>query len=388
MSPYVTVRIFRTKKSPYYQMEIRCDGKVIQRTTKKKLKKDADAVAEEARREYEKMYMTGVNPSDMLLFDYIDSWIKEVDVRDTTREHYQDAIKNHIKEFTALNVPLSRITPSLIRQFIQFLKHKTSKSGSRKGQLLAPKTVKNSYCLLSQILNTAFMDELIYANPCKKVKCPKDNRPVLPILSEEEFLKLIAYASKTKYALMFYILFFSGIRRGEVAALRYSDFNEVDRSCTISKSRTKLHTEYESEPKTENSKRILYFPKCVFDELEKEKERQREYKEKYKDKYQDNDYVFKTEYGKPYAVGRFSKIVERISKEAGVTVVSPHRLRASIATIMLNNDNNEFSLSDISKLLGHADTLITQKAYAIYSTKKLKSVAEKLELLYGHIVAS
>lgn len=80
--------------------------------------------------------------------------------------------------------------------------------------------------------------------------------------------------------------------------------------------------------------------------------------------------------------------MERISKEAGVTVVSPHRLRASIATIMLNNDNNEFSLSDISEMLGHADTLITQKAYAIYNTKKLKSVAEKLELLYGHIVAS
>ena len=38
--------------------------------------------------------------------------------------------------------------------------------------------------------------------------------------------------------------------------------------------------------------------------------------------------------------------------------------------------------------IGHADTLITQKAYAIYNTKKLKLVAEKLELLYGHIVAS
>ena len=388
MSPFVAVRIFRTKKSPYYQVELRHNGKVLQRTTKKKLKKDAIIVAEEFKKEFEKKLNTGVNPSDTLLFDYMDSWIKEVDVKETTRENYAGIIKNHIKEFTELNVPLASITPSLIRQFVQFLKNYTVKSGYREGEFLAPISVRKAFALLSQILNTAFIDEKIYSNPCKKVKCPKADRHVLPVLSEEEFKSLLDFAANTKYALMIYIFCFGAIRRGEAAALRYSDFNRTDHSCTITKSRTKVNIEYESTTKTETSKRIIFYPDIVFEELEKEKKRQEEYKEKYGSEYQDNDYVFKTEYGKPYSVGRFTKVVRELTKKAGVTVVSPHRLRATLATVMLNNEDNEFSLSDISRLLGHKNTLVTQQYYAIYDTKKLKSVAKKLGRIYSNKVSN
>ena len=98
--------------------------------------------------------------------------------------------------------------------------------------------------------------------------------------------------------------------------------------------------------------------------------------------------MFKTEYGKPYSVGRFTKVVRELTKKAGVTVISPHRLRATLATIMLNNEDNEFSLSDISRLLGHKNTLVTQQYYAIYDTKKLKSVAKKLGRIYSNKVSN
>ena len=374
----ITGYLSKTGKSPYYQMIISINGKEQQKTTKRKKKCEAKEVLAETLNKLQKQYAAGVaEPSKELLFDYIDRWVETIDVKATTRDSYRIYIKNHVKRFCKLNIHISEIRPTLVREYIRFLRNQKT----NKGTLLKPKTIKSAYCILSQCLECAYRDEDIVSNPCKKTTCPKADITEQPVLAESEFKHLIEFVKGTDDALIIHLFCFGAIRRGEAAGLKFSDFDYDECSCRITRSRTKITKEYEAEPKTKDSIRTIYYPKFVIEELKQEQEKHRKLKELLGDEYSDNDYVLKTEFGKPYAVGRITKKVKKILPKAGLPPLSPHRLRSSVATVMLNSEGNEFSLSDISKLLGHSNTLITQAYYARYQQESRKRTAKRLEEL-------
>ena len=83
-----------------------------------------------------------------------------------------------------------------------------------------------------------------------------------------------------------------------------------------------------------------------------------------------NDYLFLNNHGKKMTRQGFYKIIKRIAKENNITKdISPHTLRHSFATHMINNGAD---LRTIQELLGHSDISTTQ-IYTHISNEKLKN---------------
>ena len=86
-----------------------------------------------------------------------------------------------------------------------------------------------------------------------------------------------------------------------------------------------------------------------------------------------NDYLFLNNHGKKMTRQGFFKIIKSIAKEKGIKKeLSPHTLRHSFATHMINNGAD---LRTIQELLGHSDISTTQ-IYTHISTEKLKNTFE------------
>ena len=86
-----------------------------------------------------------------------------------------------------------------------------------------------------------------------------------------------------------------------------------------------------------------------------------------------NDYLFLNNHGKKMTRQGFYKIIKRLARENNIKKdISPHTLRHSFATHMINNGAD---LRTIQELLGHSDISTTQ-IYTHVSTEKLKNTFE------------
>ena len=138
---------------------------------------------------------------------------------------------------------------------------------------------------------------------------------------------------------IFLLMFFCGLRTSETLALLTSDFDFTRKTVSITKNYLRRNGEdIVSTPKTESSNRILGMPDIVAEELKK---------------------YINSLYGigpneRIFTVSRYTlrRVLRIAGKAAGIeTDVSPHSLRHSMATLLMENG---YSLTDVGKRLGHA----------------------------------
>lgn len=373
----ITGYLTKTNNSPYWQMIIKADGKEHWKTTKETKKFLAKQKMNEELTKLRLNRAAGVIPKDIVLTEYVKNWINTITVKQTTQEHYSSIINNHIigyKDFSILK--LDEIKPSHIRAFIKHLKEKPT----AKGTPLSDKSIKNIFGVLSKSLEDAYLDDLIISNPCRKVKVAVPQVKEQPILTLEQMKQLLTFVKNTEYELIIHILCYGAMRRGEILALKFSDVNYEQGYVYITENRTRFKKEVVGTPKTPNSVRKIYLPELIINEIKAEKKRHEELEQLLGDEYIKNDYIFKSNFGQPYSVNAFTRKVKAILKKSGVPNLSPHRLRATAATLMLNSDE-DISISDISALLGHSNVLITQKYYARYLDSSRVNTMRKMQRL-------
>ena len=103
----------------------------------------------------------------------------------------------------------------------------------------APRSVTKCFRLLKQALNYAIAQDLLKKNPCNFCKPPKRVKTPINALSREErsrMLDLARQAQPNAIAVAIEIMLTTGMRRGEVCALRWSDFDEAKKTITVSHS--------------------------------------------------------------------------------------------------------------------------------------------------------
>lgn len=163
--------------------------------------------------------------------------------------------------------------------------------------------------------------------------------------------------------LMIKILFWTGLRIGELMALTLNDILTDRKAIRINKTWLVAEKEFAS-PKTESSNRIVSLPDCVWNPLT-------EYLE-HLYKFRPSDRIFLESY---LNVRRFLK---KICKETGVPVINPHGLRHSHASLLIRNGISPIVIKD---RLGHATIDMTLNVYShIYSSDR-DEIAEKLNEL-------
>ena len=202
-------------------------------------------------------------------------------------------------------------------------------------------------------------------NPCKKVKrMGKDDKRSLTFWTVDEYKKFISTVDKSdRYYIMFEILFWTGIREGELLALSKSDIDFYNNRINISKTYFRANgQDMITTPKTEQSVRVVEIPVFLKEEIKEWCDRQ---------------------YGLPDNVRLFpvgcravqNKMRRQIEK-AGVKRIRVHDLRHSHVAYLIEKGVEPLL---IKERLGHKDIRITLNTYGHLYPNKARSVADLID---------
>lgn len=311
--------------------------------------------------EREQLNKIGGDP-EMTFKSFIDNYREDMQVR--VKENTW-AMKEHVISTKLMpyfgKLKISQITPQQIIMWQNELINYKDENGKRYSPVYL-KTIQNQ---LNAIFNHAVRYYNLRENPCRRAGSmgKKKNREML-FWTKEEYLKFSeAMMDKPISYYAFEVLYWTGIREGELLALTPVDFDFEKKTLRINKSYQRLHGEdVITSPKTEKSNRIILLPQFLCDEMQ-------DYLNMLYDIEKD-ERIFTV--SKSY----LHHEMDRGAKEAGVKRIRIHDLRHSHVSLLIDMG---FSAAAIADRLGHESIDITYN-YAHLFPSRQAEIAEKLNI--------
>ena len=233
----------------------------------------------------------------------------------------------------------------------------------------APTYLKTTHNQLSAILNFAVKYYNLPFNPAARCgSIGKKNADAMQIWTIDEFRQfIVAVSNKPLSELLFNLLFYSGMRSGELLALTLNDFDFESNTININKTFSVLigGVQHTSTPKTHKSKRIITMPMQIMDLVKQYAEKLYGYKPK--------DRLF------PVTKSYLTAEMIRGCKNSQVKKIRVHDLRHSHASLLIELDFNPLI---VSERLGHEDIQTTLNTYSHLYPNKHQEVASKLSTLF------
>ena len=318
---------------------------------------------------------------------WMDTWYEEytVNLKNSTRASYGDLIRLHIKPGIGA-VKLDKLTPTMVQKFYNDLIN-----GSKGKQPLAANTVRNVHTVLHKALRQATHPPrcLIKTNPSDYVDLPKAEQAEMKVLTSEELAKLLDVLKNDSHYAMFYIEVFTGLRRGELLALEWSDIDFEKQSISVSKQvqreRGVEHGKLQIVTLKNRKPRTIYPPASVFPILETYRLFQDAYKRsaEYEGiEWQNPDAVFTNAKGGWLDGSVLYRSLQKNLIKAGLPRMRFHDLRHTFATAAIAEG---VDVKTIQESLGHHDPGFTLRVYGHAHEEMKKAGAEKLESLAGQI---
>lgn len=260
-------------------------------------------------------------------------------------------------------------------------------------QYVSPKTIKNYWGLLKIFFDVAVQEGIIQreANPMlNKINRPKQEKKTVEAYSLEELNLLLKIAEEDEnpdIKLILNLALLSGIRRGEMAALKWKNVNFEDGYIYICESRVVIEggVEHTKQPKTNAGIRRIYIPQHLIDIL---KEYQRRYltnKLKLGKDFADKGYVVSKPDGNPFTPQGISNSYLRFMKrhQDEIRYLKFHGLRHTYASVLIEQGENP---KTVQHNLGHADVSLTLQIYSHSYESAQKKAAETLNQTIKNIV--
>ena len=248
---------------------------------------------------------------------------------------------------------------------------------------LADKTISEHHRLISVILQTAVQWQVIPANPCDRVKPPKVERKEAVSLDEQQAAELIAclQSEPLKYRTAVMLTLYTGMRRGEICGLNWSDIDLDNGLVSVNKS--VLYSSdmgvYEDTPKTKSSNRIINIPSDMVHLLKQHRVEQLKQRLALGDQWQNSDKVFPAENGSIINPDTLSAWFRKFVRRHNLPDVHLHSLRHTAATLLITGG---VDIATVSKRLGHADKTTTLNIYTHAVKSADKAAAEKLQDIF------
>lgn len=228
---------------------------------------------------------------------------------------------------------------------------------------LSPVYQKKLRSIVSAIFNYAVKYYDLKENPFNKVETMGAyKRDEITFWTVEEFNEFLKYVKNDHFKLAYKTLFLTGLRIGELTALRPCDFDFSKPSLKVNKNLQIVDgKELMLEPKTKKSKREVILPQDLADEIENFINRQY--------KLGDEDRVFF------YNKKSYGNNLSKICKENNLKRIRLHDLRHSHASLLIELG---FSPHLIAERLGHESVTITLEIYSHLYPNKQMEVAQSL----------
>ena len=345
--------------------------------------------------EYELLNKTYVQESNINFKDFSKQW----------KDDY--AVTNKVKKGT-LRIREHEI--NLLMEYFEYLPIKDVKKrdyqkalNDLKAKGYAGNTISGVHTTGGMIFRLAIEWELIKNDPTKGARVPMDKVTVEEIENKEEIPK---YLEKEELALflkmakklglendygIFTSLAYTGMRVGELCALKRTDLDDKEETLSITKTLYNPNNnrrKYEIEPpKTKKSIRKITIDKDLVSLLNKVIAKQNTVKMKYRTTYHDKGFVFAYSNeelpGYPYYIKFIENRMARLLKLAGLSQeLTPHSLRHTHVSLLAEAG---VSLPDIMDRLGHEDDSITKKVYLHVTKTKKKEASQKFSELMRNL---
>jgi integrase len=357
------------------QLSYRDDaGKLQRRTFYGKTQADVRAKLKEARGRVDAG--APAKDSTITLRDYAEAWITSTlaasDRKPSTRELYSILARTYIAKSALGATTLGKIRPSDVERFVLEL-----------GDHKAASTVRQTYTVLRAILDAAVRDQLLASNPAAKVQRPGVPRQEVQWITPEELETLLAMRPEDdRLGVVFRLLAWTGLRRGEALALRWQDVDLTKGILRVSRTLGRVEGKLQvSQPKTAKSRRSVPLSAPVAAMLAAHRERQRFERHAAGSAYQDLDLVFATEVGGYLDPRNTLRALTTAVRKAGLPEgVGLHTLRHCAASAMLAKGA---PVKVVSEILGHSSIAITGDVYGHVSTEDARSALDLLTASSG-----
>lgn len=266
-------------------------------------------------------------------------------------------------------MPLGRIRKSDIERWILRLRDKG----------LSESSIRSIYNVLRVSLDAAVGDQLIGTNHAAAVDRPIADSGEAAVLSPAEVTRLLNAAKEFRYYEALRLIALTGLRRGEALALLWEeDMDLVEAEIHVRRTLTRIDgTLQRGDPKTESSKRTIQIPPGMVTMLAELKNGQDEERKHAGDKWTETGFVFTTEFGNPVDPRNLYRSFDKAAKRAKITGASPHTLRHSVATALVEGR----PIMDVQDVLGHADISTTGRYLHSSPEGKRAAIAHMEELI-------
>jgi len=333
-----------------------------------------------------------VEPTKMTVAQYLSHWLEaDIDRRVAARTaaRYREIVEKNIIPKLG-HVPVRKLTAVHIEAFEAELQREgwvkaRAKQKVKEGEEapiqekrgLSAQTALHVHRTLSQALGHAVRLGVLFKNPARQVKPPRPPSREIKILDKNEITTLLNAAKAVGLYVPVLVAVTTGMRRGELLALRWSDIDPTAALLTVNQSLERIKGKFGfKSPKTKTSRRTITLPAITVQALRRHLKEQHEARLKLGLGRDPRGLVFARPDGQPMDADTLTKAFRRLVASAKVTPITFHGLRHTHISHLLMEG---FHAKVVSERAGHAHVNITLGVYAAYIPSMQTDVARRVD---------
>lgn len=358
----------------YYVVELPADAKGQRRQQRRggfPSEREAErALAQLSRKIESNRY---VDATDLTVGDFLLAWLAgKGNLRPSTRRGYRRNIEKYLVPRIG-QVKLSALHGAQIERALGEL---------RDDRGIGAATTRRVFATLRVALNKAVRQGLIVNNPCATVELESEveHRKNASVWTPEQVRRFLKHVHHDRLHPLYLLVVTTGLRRGEVIALRWDDIDLDACLMLVQRSVVQIGGDIvEGAPKTKHSKRVVPIDANTVIALRAHRRRQAQERLTAGPAWQDQvGRVFTRTDGATLVPEFVSRTFKNQARDAGVPVIRFHDLRHTTATLALAGG---VAMRVVSERLGHSTTAITSDLYTKVYDETAREAAEKIARL-------